>query len=148
MCLFCDFIKGEKNQNSNGSPFIVLNETDHSISFLSTDTPAHEDGHLLIIPKQHFQNLEDIPSDTLHDLIEHVRLAVKVTKKNHEACNVLLNNGHFAGQEIMHVHFHVIPRDKDDNIAIEVWKEKFISPDDFKRLSDRLKNEFSIIKNS
>jgi histidine triad (HIT) family protein len=146
-CVFCDFIAGRK-VNRNGFPFIVLNETPHSVSFLSIDTPAHEDGHLLVIPKEHFQNLEDVPQDILADLIGHVALSAKVTRKKHRGCNVLLNNGHAAGQEVMHVHFHVVPRDEHDNIAIEVWKIKSMTSEDFMKLSERLKKDFDDLKNS
>lgn len=148
MCLFCEFVKGEKTINKDGSNFIILNETEHTISFLSTDYPAHEDGHMLIIPKEHYESLEAVPNDILHDLIEHVSLAAKVTKKNHEACNILLNNGHVAGQVVMHVHFHVVPRDKEDNIAIEVWKERYMPKGEYDNLCTRLKSDFESVNRS
>jgi histidine triad (HIT) family protein len=143
VCLFCDLVSGRRKKNVNGYPFIPIHQTQHTLSFLSIDFPAHEDGHLLIIPKKHFEYIEEVPKYILHDLIEHISLASKVTRRYHNGCNILINNGKYAGQYISHVHFHVIPRDPGDNITIESWEQKEISKGKFRNLSYKLKEEFS-----
>ena len=98
---------------------------------------------MLVIPKKHFQDLEDLPKTILHEIIEHVQKVSAVTIRRHQGCNVLLNNGKSAGQHVSHVHFHVIPRDPDDNINIARWKEKKMSVSQFKKLSFELQQEYS-----
>lgn len=142
VCLFCDFVSGNKKSNMNGFPFIAIHHTKHTLSFLSTDFLSNEEGHILIIPKKHFEYIEEVPKLILNDLINHVSLASKITKKKHSGCNILVNNGKSAGQYIPHVHFHIIPRDEGDKIKIEVWKKGTISGEKFKKISHQLKKEF------
>lgn len=140
-CVFCDFVE-ERVRHKNGYPFIPTYETRETVSFLSIDFPADEDGHLLVIPKDHYQNLEDIPAHILHELSEHVAKACAVTRETHDACNVLLNNGREAGQAVMHTHFHIVPRNTEDEIEIEVWEEKDMSQERFREVSEALQNRF------
>ena len=141
-CTFCDFIAGKRKIHDN-YPFIPINDAKNTISFLSTDFPAKQDGHILIISKKHFKNLDDVPKGILHELIDHVLFASKVIRKRHEGCNILLNNGKNAGQAIKHVHFHVIPRDADDGIKIESWKRRKVSIPEFKKVSLKFKKDFN-----
>lgn len=141
-CLFCDFVKKLKDKHNNRFSFHVLHETRHTISFLSIDIPEKEDGHVLVIPKKHYSNLEDIPPVILNDLIRHVALTCKVLRRTHEGCNVLLNNGKSAGQYIFHTHFHVIPRNKGDDIKIEIWKRRKITADEFVKLHRKIRKGF------
>ena len=144
-CLFCDFVKGEREKHENGFPFEVLNETENTVCFPSIDFPAHEEGHLLVIPKEHYRSLEDVPPETVSELIEHVQKAARVTRMEHEGCNVLLNNGEAAGQSVMHVHFHIVPRDEDDDIDIEVWDKKELSEEQFEDLISSARDRFKQI---
>ncbi len=119
---------------------MVLSETKHTIAFLSSILPAKEDGHILIIPKIHYNYIEDIPKNILHEIIEHVTKLVKVIRKEHKGCNILLNDGRSAGQTIFHTHFHIIPRKKNDHINIESYKTKEMSITNFIKLHQKIKN--------
>ncbi len=143
-CVFCDFISGKKTKN-HGYPVIFLKEGKYTVSFLSIDFPEKEDGHVLVIPKNHFPNLEDIPINIDHELIEHVSIISKVLRKTHNGCNVLLNDGKAAGQRVSHTHFHIIPRDRGDRIRIEMWKKKSMSIVKFKNLHRKIKKEIEVI---
>ena len=147
-CIFCEFITGKRKiQSKNGIPFMALNKTKNTLSFLSMDFPDKEDGHVIVIPKKHFENLEDIPKYILHELIDHVILIINVLREKHGGCNVLLNDGKTAEQSVIHAHFHIIARDKGDKIRIEVWKRKNLSIKDFKKLHKSIKREIKRIKN-
>lgn len=145
-CLFCQFVAGKKKKSVNGFPFQILHQTKNTLSFLSTDIPANKGGHTLVIPKKHFKKIENIPKKVLHELIDHVQLTAKVLKKYHPGCNILLNNSKEAGQVIPHVHFHVIPRDKNDGIKVEIWKKAKINQKEFEKMSSRLKKTFQGLK--
>ncbi len=145
-CLFCDLVSGKRKSHPNGYPFTVINETPNTISFMAIDIPATEDGHLLVIPKNHFTYVEDLPKYILHELIDHVSLIIRVLRKTHQGCNILLNDGKSAGQHILHAHFHVIPRDKGDKIKIDVWKRKRIGKQDFIKLNAKIRNALAKYK--
>ena len=117
--LFSNFINGNFN-HKNGFPFMPLYETKYSIAFMSIDIPEKEDGHILVVPKKRYKNLEDIPQKLLNDLIKTISIIGQSLMLSHEGYNVLLNNGRSAGQYILHTHFHIIPRKLDDKIKIEV----------------------------
>jgi len=139
-CVFCRFVQGKQKKNKS-YPFMILRETKNTLSFLSINFPQKEDGHVLVIPKKHFRNIEDIPKKILHDLIEHTTLIAKTLRKTHEGCNFLLRDGESAGQTVLHTHFHIIPRDKGDKIKMEIWKRKKMKKTDFIELNDKIKKE-------
>jgi len=146
-CIFCEFITGKRKiQGKKRFPFMILDKTKNTLSFLSMDFPQKEDGHVLVVPKKHFANLEDIPKNILHELIEHVILIINVLREKHGGCNVLLNDGKTAEQTVPHAHFHIIPRDKGDKIKIEVWKKKYPSIKNFNKLYGSIKEEIMKIK--
>ena len=145
-CLFCEFASKKRKKHINGLPFEPLHQTKNTLSFLSVDFPAKEDGHILVIPKKHYAGIEDIPKQTLNELIQHVVFLTKVTRKSHESCNLLLNDGRSAEQHVLHAHFHIIPRDKNDEIKVKKWKSKRLSSAKFKALNKKIKNSIKNFK--
>ena len=140
--MFCEFLSGKRKRHTNGFRFEKIHETKHSASFLSIDFPESVDGHMLVIPKKHYERLEEIPGYILDDVIRHVSLSVKVIDSIFPSCNVLLNNGKEAGQTIFHTHFHIIPRKEDDGIEIESWRRKELAEADFRKILGSLKKGF------
>jgi len=145
-CIFCDFVSGKWKQHRNKFKFQILNETERTISFLSIDFPSPAEEHILVIPKKHYTNLKDCPKKTLHELIEHISLASRAIRLEHQGCNILLNDGRSAEQTIMHTHFHVVPRDAGDNIEIELWKRLNISQKEYTKINSRVKKLFKRAK--
>jgi len=84
-------------QDSNVLAFMDLN-------------PIRE-GHTLIISREHWVNLYDVPEKTLNELIAVVKRVAVAVKKTVDAdgIQIIQNNGRSAGQVVMHIHFHVIP---------------------------------------
>ena len=73
--------------------------------------PANE-GHTLVIPKDHYEGILDIPSELLgkvHKVAKNVANAVKLAL-NADGISVIQQNGRAANQEVFHLHVHVIPR--------------------------------------
>lgn len=93
-------------------------ETEHVLAFLDIGPLAK--GHTLVIPKErraHLHELSDEQAAALGRVLPRVARAVmEVTGA--EAYNVLQNNGRAAHQEVMHVHFHVIPRHGEDGLGV------------------------------
>ncbi len=109
-CIFCKIISADL-------PAAVIYEDDSILAFLDIGPLA--DGHLLITPREHYTRLTDVPPDQCARMASSLpllgRAVLEVTKA--EGFNVLLNQGAVAGQAVQHIHFHVIPRKKDDQLG-------------------------------
>ncbi|MGI6374034.1 MAG: HIT family protein [Patescibacteria group bacterium] len=109
MCIFCKIVKQEL-------PAFKVYEDDLTLAFL--DIKPVTAGHLLVIPKEHYSNLEAIPAEVLTAVISTVKKMGAKLKANLgvAAYNVIENNDPVAGQIIPHLHFHLIPRQKEDGL--------------------------------
>ena len=81
-------------------------------------------GHALILPKQHFANIYEIPDETAAKaMILGKKMATAMTKALHsDGFNLVQNNGEAAGQTVFHFHMHIIPRYKNDTVNV-TWKQ-------------------------
>ncbi len=102
MCIFC------KIANKEIESFVVY-EDEKVMAFL--DIRPLSKGHTLVIPKEHYENVLEMPSDIAKDLTNAVKIVCEKLKKlGAEGFNIITNVNKVAGQEIMHAHIHVIPR--------------------------------------
>ncbi len=108
-CIFCKIVKGE-------IPSTKTYEDDSFIGILDIHPKA--EGHTLLIPKSHFKTFLDMPGTLGNEMLEAVKhVGLDLIKQGRgEAFNVFVNNGETAGQVVMHVHIHVIPRKKNDGL--------------------------------
>ncbi|PIN89816.1 hypothetical protein COU57_05270 [Candidatus Pacearchaeota archaeon CG10_big_fil_rev_8_21_14_0_10_32_14] len=146
--LFEDFALNKNNAHKNGYPRIFIYETKNVMAFMSIDIPSKSDGHILVVPKKRYASLGEVPNSIKKEMIEVVGKIGGALRKVHGGYNVLLNDGIEAGQYIFHTHFHIVPRDKEDDIKIEVWKHRKISEKEFVNLNERLKKLISKDQNS
>lgn len=104
-CIFCKIAKGE-------IPTKIIAETSHSIAFL--DAFPLTKGHTLVIPKQHHEKIQHMSSEENNDLFSTVHSVISKVDKLTGATLVAVHNGKEAGQEIPHVHVHLVPRSPGD----------------------------------
>ncbi len=90
-------------------------ETKNSIAFL--DAFPLTKGHTLVIPKKHYEKIQQMPHQDNADLFETVNKVVAKVDTITGATLVAVHNGKDAGQEIPHVHVHLIPRSPDDSAS-------------------------------
>jgi len=111
-CIFCKIIKGD-------IPCYKIYEDEKFLSFL--DISPVNIGHILIIPKNHYVDLLELPIEEAQKLITVIKKIAPAVLAAVEAkaFNLNLNNGKIAGQEVNHVHFHLIPRFEND--GRELW---------------------------
>lgn len=109
-CIFCKIVSEEL-------PAAVVYENESVVAFLDINPLA--DGHLLVIPREHYALITDMPADTSTQLFAPVpmlgRALVAVTGA--QGFNVLVNQGEMAGQVVPHVHCHLIPRGPGDGLG-------------------------------
>lgn len=106
-CIFCKIANGD-------IPSATLYE-DEEFRVILDLGPASK-GHALILPKEHYPNLYELPDELAGKAILLAKkMAVKMTKAlDCDGFNVVQNNGESAGQTVFHFHMHLIPRYKND----------------------------------
>lgn len=106
-CIFCKIIAGE-------IPSYTLYE-DEKFKIILDVGPATK-GHALILPKEHYANLYELPEETAVEVIKLAkRMMIRMTDKlKCDGFNIVQNNGEAAGQTVNHFHMHLIPRYKND----------------------------------
>ena len=94
-------------------PSAKVAETENEIAFL--DIAPWAKGHTLVVPKAETPKLEELSEEDAKSLMGFLQRVVRAVSEARGGvdCNVLLNNGPGAGQEVPHVHFHVVPRGDD-----------------------------------
>lgn len=110
-CIFCKIIRGEL-------PSYKVYEDEKTIAFL--DIKPVNQGHTLVAPKNHSQNIFDISAEDWAAVAETARkIAIAVEKGvGADGVNIAMNNREHAGQVVPHPHVHIIPRFKGDGIKL------------------------------
>ena len=106
-CLFCKIVSG-------AIPSHKVYEDEFSFAFLDIDPCSS--GHTIVIPKKHFERFTDMDTYDAGNLFESVNTVAKAVEValGVKGSNIGLNNGKVAGQEVPHVHVHIIPRAEGD----------------------------------
>ena len=125
-CIFCKLANGVIPTNS-------LYEDD--VVKVIFDAGPASSGHVLILPKEHFDNVYALDDDTAAHVFQ---VAVKVAKAlkeglNLEGLNIVQNNGEIAGQTVFHFHMHIIPRYKGDTVNVG-WKQGEVTDEEIEKI--------------
>jgi len=133
-CIFCKIAKKE-------IPAKIVTETENSIAFL--DAFPLSRGHTLIIPKHHYEKVQDITFDDNTDLFETLHKVIAKVDKITGSTLLAIHNGKESGQEIPHVHVHLIPRKPGDSAGPvhSMFKNRpKLSEDELDKLCTKIKN--------
>ena len=109
-CIFCSIVDGD-------IPSHTVYEDEQTYAFLDANPLAR--GHALVIPKAHHERVGDMPDDlaaAVGRTIARVAPAVEAAV-DAPASTIAYNNGAEAGQEVPHVHAHIVPRFEDDGVG-------------------------------
>ena len=127
-CIFCKLANGIIPTNS-------IYE-DENFNVILDAGPATK-GHALILPKEHYRNIYELPEDTAAEVFKLAkRMAETMTKKlNADGFNIVQNNEEVAGQSVFHFHMHLIPRYADDTVTMG-WKPGSLTDEDKAQILD------------
>lgn len=130
-CIFCKLANGV-------FPTKSIYEDD-TFNVILDAGPATK-GHALILPKEHYDNLYELPDETAGKaMILAKKLAGEMSRRlNADGLNVVQNNGEAAGQTVMHYHLHLIPRYKNDGQHI-LWQPSEPSKEELEETRNLLK---------
>ena len=131
-CRFCQIVAGDE-------PGHLVFEDDRTIAFL--DNRPLFPGHSLLVPRDHYETLSDLPDDLIGPLFANAqRLSVAVPKAMRKPGSfVALNN--VVSQSVPHLHVHVVPRKPKDGLRGFFWpRTKYDSEGEMKRVAERVRN--------
>ena len=133
-CIFCKIVKGE-------IPCSKVYEDEHVIAFLDI-APASK-GHTLVVPKEHYEIIPDVPNPLLEKTIDVVKKVGNALLKDNDGFNVMQNNKKAAEQLVPHVHFHVIPRNNEDGLDVAKWESSKYKDGEIEEVQAKLKENMS-----
>lgn len=132
-CIFCKIANGD-------IPSATIYE-DEKFRVILDLGPASK-GHALILPKEHYADIYEIPEELAGEVY---KLAAKMAKKmtavlECDGFNIVQNNKEAAGQTVFHFHMHLIPRYKDDQVGL-TWKPGILTDDVKKEILENIKEK-------
>ena len=110
-CIFCDLMRGAAEVS-------IVYEDATAIAFL--DIQPVNPGHVLVVPRDHYETLQDIPGHVGAHLFQVATKLIPVVQTASGATdmNIVVNSGAAAGQNVMHYHIHLIPRREGDGFDV------------------------------
>jgi histidine triad (HIT) family protein len=122
-CVFCEIVAG-------GVPASVVWREDGCTAFM--DIQPINAGHVLVVPDDHAARLADLPADAgarMFRIAQRIAAALYESGLDCEGLNVFLADGEAAGQDVFHVHLHVIPRFYGDGFGLRFGPDYANMPD-------------------
>lgn len=123
-CIFC-----EKSQATDDAANLIVHRG--RLAFVMLNTFPYNNGHLMVAPYAHLADLEALPPDTLHEMMDLAQLAARALKAkfNPDGLNLGLNLGAAAGAGIKdHLHLHLVPRWQGDTNFMPVIGDVRVIP--------------------
>jgi len=133
-CVFCNIIKGK-------IPARKIIETEKSLAFL--DAFPLTKGHTLVIPKNHYSKIQEMSKDDNTDLYETVRVLTSKIECLFSSSLIAVHNGKESGQEVPHVHVHIIPRSSEDGagaVHSMFRKRPQLTNDELDQIAEKLRD--------
>ena len=135
-CVFCEILAGEE-------PASFLYRDDRCSAFM--DIQPVNTGHLLVIPNRHARRLADLDEETgasMFRVAQRLAGALRQSGLRCEGVNLFLADGEAAGQEVFHVHLHVIPRYHGDGFGFRFSPAYFKLPErpDLDQLAEQIRS--------
>jgi histidine triad (HIT) family protein len=130
-CIFCKIAKGE-------IPSEKIYEDGCCFAFLDIN-PVHE-GHLLIVPKEHYSNMTETPDNIISAMFIKAKELMPAVQKGTVADFVVLT---IVGTDVPHFHIHLIPRFKNDGLAGFWPAKKYENNERMKEVGDKIRKNLS-----
>ena len=143
-CPICPAIKGIENKDTWIKQEDIFYRDQLVMGFISSKFIKGNEGHLLIVPNEHFENIYDLPVEVgfrIFDLGKKVSIALKKLR-NCDGIDLMQFNEPAGDQHAFHYHLHIIPRFKSDNFHKELWNGKKSNSKERFLYSQDLRNHF------
>jgi ATP adenylyltransferase len=137
-CFFCKKLKEKKNRKN-----LILYQGKYV--FVVMNKYPYNNGHLMIVPKRHYLDLEQLDNKELKELFDLLRTSIKVLKAcfHPHGFNIGINIGKVGGAGEDHLHLHIVPRWAGDTNFMPVIGETKIVPEYLEKTYQRLHSAFT-----
>jgi len=131
-CPFCDYKKHPEHLIFDGNTAIIV-----------ANRYPYNFGHLLVVPKRHIKNIEDLNKDEDKDVMMLVKRSVKFLRDafNPDSFNIGLNQGGISGGSIEHLHIHIVPRYKGDTGFTQILSDTTVQANTPEEMVKQLKQK-------
>lgn len=135
-CIFCKIVAGQ-------IPCYKVFENPAVLAFL--DIGPVSEGHTVLVPKAHYERLDQCPPAILAEVIAALGPVAKAITAavSAPAYNILCNNGSQAGQVVKHLHFHIVPRKDNDGLFTQ-WPASKYAPGRAEEILQKIKEKMNI----
>ncbi|MEY2431708.1 MAG: histidine triad family protein [Acidimicrobiaceae bacterium] len=130
-CLFCAIVAGTE-------PAHVVLETSETLAFL--DVRPLFPGHTLLLPKDHYETLVDLPQALIAPLFSDAQRLAGAMEVAFGAAGSFVAINNRVSQSVAHLHVHVVPRNRKDGLRGFFWpRTKYASPDEAEATAAKLR---------
>jgi len=137
-CLFCRLVRGEGEVS-------VVHEDERVVVFMDIQPVVR--GHVLVVPREHASSLAELDPEDGAELFrvgQRTAAALRGSTLRCEGVNLFLADGEAAGQDVFHVHLHVIPRHAEDGFGLRLPDDYSIRPrDELERTAAALRSAWT-----
>ncbi len=130
-CIFCDIVRG-------AIPADIVYQDDESVAFLDT-RPLFE-GHVLLVPREHYETLADVPAGSVQPLFAAAQKLSRAVQAGMGAEGTFVAINNRVSQSVPHLHVHVVPRTKGDGLRGFFWpRTKYKSAEEAAAVAEKLR---------
>lgn len=131
-CVFCKLIDEDHEK--------IIFQNEHIAVFPPLKSGALKEAHLLVVPKEHAQNIFELEQENAEDYFSELKEVADTLreKSRYTGVNILSANGKAAQQSINHLHTHLVLREVDD--GFDLWPETNYSGKNFEEVNKELRN--------
>lgn len=130
MCIFCDVVRGEVEAE-------IVFEGERCIAFL--DHRPLFPGHTLLVPREHYETLVDLPDGLVAPLFSDARLLARAVRDAMDAEGTFVAMNNKVSQSVPHLHVHVVPRRKKDGLRGFFWPRHRYRGDEMARAGETVR---------
>lgn len=130
ICPICIGLSGEVSDKTLIVPDDIVYRDDTVSAFIGSFFIGKNDGHVIVVPNQHIENLYDMPSDITHHLADTIKMLAIVVRQTYgcEGVTIQQNNEPAGGQHAFHYHVHIYPRYPEDDIYTHMNNKRLTTP--------------------
>jgi histidine triad (HIT) family protein len=137
-CIFCGIIAGDV-----AAPIVFADES--SVAFL--DHRPVFPGHCLLVPRDHFETLAELPATLIGPFFANTQLLARAVERAVEAQGTFVGINNRVSQSVPHLHVHIVPRRRKDGLRGFFWpRQRYESDEALRRIQQAIKSAVSEIK--
>jgi histidine triad (HIT) family protein len=146
VCPFCEFIAGKETDYNQKADIVYRNE--FTTAFIAPKWWTNNQGHVLVVPNKHFENIYSIPDEQIAEVyktVKKIAVAIRSTY-NCDGTSTRQHNEPHGNQDVWHFHVHVYPRYENDKLYHNHDQQAFVNAKTRLPYAEKLRHYFATHK--